>query len=120
MPRRINNKPSILDPAGDLIRKISDSDSRLRRRILKWSLTALGIWFALSLLFGTYSVPRIVRLNLERAALTESNRRLTVNLIDAARLRDLLRSDPSYIEAIARTDFYMVRPQEIIYRYRSR
>jgi cell division protein FtsB len=120
MPRRIQNKPSILEPAGDLLRKISDSDSRLRRRILRGSLVALGVWFALSLLFGTYSVPRIVRLNLERDALTESNRQLTVDLIDAARVRDLLRSDPTYIEAVARTDYFMVRPHEIIYRYRSR
>lgn len=120
MPRRINNKPSILEPAGDLIRKFSDSDSRLRRRVLKGSLIALGVWFLLSLLFGTYSLPRIVRLNLERDALVESNRRLTVGLIDANRKRDLLRTDPTYIESVARTDYFMVRPNEIIYRYRGR
>jgi len=120
MPRRINNKPSILEPAGDLIRKISDSDSRLRRRILNGSLIALGVWFVLSLSFGTYSLPRIVRLNLEREALTESNRRLAVGLIDDVRIRELLRNDPGYIEEVARTRYYMVRPHEIVYRYRSR
>ena len=119
MPRRINNKPSLLEPAGDLIRKFSDADSRLRRRVVKGALLAVGAWFAFSLLFGTYSLPRIVRLQLQKHDLTEANRQLTVELIDADRIRELLRSDPSFIESVARTRFYMARPNEIIYRYRG-
>ena len=68
---------------------------------------------------GPYSLPRIARLDLERRALIEANQRLTIELIDAARIRKMLKSDPSYIEYIARTKYRMVRPNETIYRYRG-
>lgn len=71
-------------------------------------------------MFGTYSLPRIVRLEIEKGGLIDSNRELTVELIDAVRIRDLLRTDPTYIEHIARTRYFMVRPDETIYRYRGR
>ena len=76
--------------------------------------------FAVSLLFGTYSVPRIVKLQLQKSSLAESNRRLTADLIDAVRIRDMLKDDPYYIEQIARSRYYMIRPNETIYRYRGR
>jgi cell division protein FtsB len=120
MPRRISKKPSILSPAGNLIRKLSDTDIRLRRRVLKGSLWVLGLLFAYSLMFGTYSVPRISRLTLQKRSLIETNRELTAQLVDADRMRDLLKSDREYIEYIARTKYFMVRPGETIFRYRDR
>jgi cell division protein FtsB len=120
MPRRKKQKTSLLEPAGDLIRKLSDADSRLRRRILRSALIVFGIWFVFSLFFGTYSIPRIIRLHLEKNSLIDSNRELTVEVIDAERIRDLLLHDPTFIESVARTHYYMVRPNEIIYRYRGR
>jgi cell division protein FtsB len=65
-------------------------------------------------------VPRIVRLNLKKDALIETNRRLAADLIDATRVRDMLDRDSVYIEQIARTRYFMVRPNEIVYRYRTR
>ena len=50
----------------------------------------------------------------------ETNRRLAADLIDADRVREMLTDDPVYIEQVARTRYYMVRPNEIIYRYRTR
>jgi cell division protein FtsB len=120
MPRRIKKKTSILSPAGNLLRKLSDTDIRLRRRILLVSLSVLGLLFAYSLMFGTYSVPRIARLTYQKQSLIEMNRELTAQLIDADRTRSLLRSDREYIEYIARTRYYMVRPGETIFRYRVR
>lgn len=121
MPRRIRRKkPSLLAPAGSLLKSLSNADSRLRRRVLKLGLWGLAGVFAVSLLFGTYSVPRIIKLQLRKSTLAESNRRLATDLIDAARAREMLRSDPYYLEQIARSRYYMVRPGEIIYRYRGR
>jgi cell division protein FtsB len=120
MPRRIRKKTSILAPAGNLLRKLSDTDTRLRRRILKASLWVLGLAFAYSLMFGTYSIPRIARLTLQKRSLIETNRELTAQLVDADRMRDLLKSDREYIEYVARTKYFMVRPGETIFRYRVR
>lgn len=121
MPRKARQKkPSLLAPAGDLLKRLSNADSRLRRRILQIGLWGLAVLFAYSLLIGTYSVPRIVRLNLKKQALIETNRRLAADLIDSDRIREMLTDDPVYIEQVARTRYYMVRPNEIIYRYRTR
>ena len=120
MPRRIKKKPSLFAPAGNLIRKLSETDKRLRRRVLKISLWLLALTVAYSWTFGTYSVPRIVKLKLQKSALIDANRELSADLVDAARVRDMLRTDPGYIEQIARTRYYMVRPGETIYRYRGR
>ena len=120
MPRRVRKKPSLLSPAGNLIKRLSDTDARFRRRILKGSICAVAALFAVSLLFGTYSLPRIARLQLQKGTLVESNRRLSAELVDAIRMRNMLSSDRGYIEEIARTHYYMVRPNETIYRYRGR
>lgn len=121
MPRKIRRKKSnLLAPAGSLIKKLSNADNRLRRRILHISLWALAGLFTVSLMFGTYSIPRIIKLELKKEALVETNRRLLVDLVDADRVRSLLRNDPVYIEEIARTRYYMVRPDETIFRYRGR
>lgn len=68
---------------------------------------------------GTYGIPRIARLEMERRSLVEANRHLTVELVESDRLRQLLRSSESYIEYIARTRYRMVHPNEVIYRYRG-
>lgn len=118
MPRRIKKKPSLLAPAGNLIRRLSDTDKRLRRRVLTYSLWIVGVLFVYGLLFGTYSLPRIIKLHFKEQSLVEANRQLTVDLIDAVRQRKMLRDDPDYIEYIARTRYFMVRPDETVYRFR--
>jgi cell division protein FtsB len=67
---------------------------------------------------GTYGIPRIVRLEMEKESLIKANRALTIELIDAERIKKMLQSDPGYIEYIARTRYHMARPNETIYRYR--
>jgi len=70
--------------------------------------------------FGSYSLPRIARLQMKKHALIETNRRLAADLIDTDRTRRLLLTDPCYIEQVARTRYYMVYPDDIVYRYRTR
>jgi len=79
----------------------------------------MALLFLYSLMSGTYGLPRIVRLKIEKEALIEANRECVVELVDMARVRRMLRSDPAYIERIARMRYHMVRSGETIYRYRG-
>lgn len=99
--------------------RLTSSESRLRRQMVRYGMWGVGALFLWSLIGGDYSIPRIVRLHMEREALLEANRQYTVELADAARIRQMLQSDPSYIEYIARTRYRMVRPNEEIYRFRG-
>jgi cell division protein FtsB len=119
MPRRIHKDRSLFKPLVNLLtRRFAETNSLTRRRLVR--LIALGFvaMFCYSLLFGTFSLPRMVRLSIEKNALTHSNRELAVALIDAARTKRLLLNDPTYIELVARTKYSLAYPDEIMYRYR--
>jgi len=120
MRRRTPKKPWILSPASNLLKRLSDTSARQRRIMLKWGLWGMGLVFAWSLMIGTYGIPRIVKLEMQRKALIEANRKQVVDIVDSRRMRDLLKSDARYIETVARTRYYMTRPNETIYRYRGR
>ena len=121
MPPRVrktrSKRPSL---AESFVKKLSSADARLRRKIVRYAYWTVGLLFFYSLMVGTYSIPRIIRLELEKAELAESNQQLLVNLIDSDRVRKMLESDPIYLERIARTRFRMARPGETIYLYRER
>ncbi len=102
------------------MKRLSNTDARLRRRIVRYGLWIIGLIFLYSLMSGTYGLPRIVKLKMEKETLIEANRKQLVELVDATRLRNMLRYDDTYIEWIARSRYYMVRPDETIYRYRGR
>ncbi len=86
---------------------------------MRYAFWGFAVLFVYSLMVGTYSLPRIARLEFQRRSLVEANKTLTVKLIDAARVKKLLLDDPTYIEYIARTKYRMARPNETIYRYRG-
>ncbi|MCH7691216.1 MAG: septum formation initiator family protein [candidate division Zixibacteria bacterium] len=121
MPRKVKKTRSFLGPiAGNFIKRVSGADARLRRKVSRLGLWAIGLVFAWSLLSGTYGLPRIIRLELEKGALIESNLQKSAALVDGARIKKKLLSDPEYIEMIARTRCFMVYPGETIYRYQGR
>lgn len=121
MPRRVTKKkPSLFAPAGNFVKRVTDDSARVRRRLVTIGFWLIAIFFAYSFVSGDYGIPRIVRLELERKGLQEANLRQMAQLIDATRTRDLLKSDSTYIEYIARTKYHMVRKNETIYRYRGR
>ena len=101
------------------MRRLSDTDARLRRKIVRYGLWAFALIFLYSVMVGNYSIPRIIRLQFERSALLEANQMKLAEIVDAEMIRDRLLSDPVYIEMIARTRFYMINPGETIYRYRG-
>lgn len=120
MPPRVrktrSKRPSL---AESFVKKLSSADARLRRKITRCAFWTVGLLFFYSLMVGTYSIPRIIRLELEKTELIESNQQLLVNLIDNDRVRKMLESDPIYLERIARTRFHMARPGETIYLHRG-
>lgn len=120
MPRRIKNSRPFWAPLAENFKsRLTSEESRLRRQLTRYGLWLFGVVFIWSLVAGDYSIPRIIRLHMEHSALLEANRLHTAELADAARIRQLLQSDQSYIEYIARTRYRMVRPNEEIYRYRG-
>jgi cell division protein FtsB len=120
MPRRVKESRFALAPlAEDFVTRLSKENSQLRRKIVRYGLWIMGFLLVYSLTIGSYSLPRIVRLQLQKGQLVEANRRLTVQLINDAHIKALLESDPAYIEYVARTKYRMVYPGETIYRYRN-
>ncbi len=120
MPRRVKKSSSIFAPLTEnFVRKLSGTSQRVRRRVIKYGFWGIGLLFLYSLMSGTYGIPRIIRLEVERKALIESNRRELVDLVDAARIKKMLESDPVYLEHLARTRYHMTYPDETIYRYRG-
>jgi cell division protein FtsB len=84
---------------------------------MRIGLWAIAVFLIYSSMSGTYGIPRIIRLELERRSLIETNQELLLGLIDADRTRRLLTEDPDYIEYIARTRYHLAHPNETIYRY---
>ena len=120
MSRRVRKKkPPLLAPAENLMRRLSDTDVRLRRKIVRYAVWIGSILIFYSLAFGDFSIPRIVRLHMERGALIETNRNKVAEIIDAEMTREQLLNDPVFIEIIARTKYHMIRPGETLYRYRG-
>jgi cell division protein FtsB len=120
MPRRIKQSRSFFAPlAENFMHRLSGADKRLRRKVVRSGFWLLGLLFCYSLLAGDYSIPRIVRLELQRSSLVEANRKLTIDLIDTARIVKVLKTDPHYIEYVARTRYHMAYPNETIFRYRG-
>lgn len=120
MPRRIRTKPTILTPAGKLFKRLRESDDRVRRRLVRIVLGLIAVFFIWSCLDGEYGMARIAKLSMERDAIAQANQRKTAELVDAVRIRELLKTDRSYIEYIARTRYHMAAPNETIYRFRGR
>ncbi len=118
MPRRVKKNRSIFTPIAEtFVNKLSSADRKFRQKLLRIVMIFLLVMFGYSLMSGTYGIPRIIKLELTKNSLEDSNRKLTAELLDAGRIRELLTSDSDYIEYIARTRFYMAKPNEIIYRF---
>lgn len=120
MKRRVNKSRSLLAPlAENFTKRLSNADARLRRKAVWYGFWAIGLLFFYSIMSGTYGIPRIIRLELRKKALIEGNQKVLIELIDNARIRDMLVSDRYYLEQIARTRYHMVKPNETIYYYRG-
>lgn len=111
MAKRYYKKKSPLKPLVENISaRLSRSDSRVRRTVVRYALFGFGAFVVYSFLAGPYGFFRISRLEERREQLLIENKQLLAALVDADQRRDRLVNDPHYIEFIARTRYLMVRP----------
>ena len=120
MPRRVNKNKSIFTPiTNNFLKKISTSDKRFKRKIVKYGFIVVALLMVYSLFSPTYGIKRIITLKLEKNTLIDMNRKEFVKLVNGNEIRNLLLHDNEYIEYIARTRYHMVYPGETIYRYQG-
>lgn len=100
----------------NLVQRLSNTDARLRRKVLRGLVIFVGLFLIYSFFSGTFGFIRIAKLHIEKNNLQKENHRLVVKLVTAETIRERLQSDMNYIEYIARTRHHLSRPGEIIYR----
>ena len=101
----------------DFKNRLGQTDREMKNKVFKYSYIAIALFFLYSAFNGTYGIQRIIKLNLEKSTLIESNQEELTKVIDAVRLQELYESDKGYLEYLARTQYHMVYPGETIYRY---
>jgi len=116
---RNNKKKSLLEPIKqNLVGRLSNTDVRFRRKMLRILIVLVGIFLLYSFFSGSYGFIRIAKLHIQKKQLKEQNHMLLVKLVDAEMTRKRLQTDLRYIEYIARSQHYMSRPGEVIYRFK--
>lgn len=88
-------------------------------RVLTVALATLIVAIAGSVLFGSAGMAQLLALRAERQSLGEM---AVAKLQENDRLREALQRlehDARHLEAIARGDLGLVRPNEVVYRFRS-
>ena len=83
-------------------------------------IPAAGILFILFFtVFGERGLLRIYHLNQERQDITRRLEELKVENEKLKREIEALKTDRRYLESIARKDFGLVRPKEVIFQFSS-
>jgi cell division protein FtsB len=88
-------------------------------RLLTVALLTLIVTIAGSVLFGSAGMAQLLALRTERQTLGEM---AVAKLQENERLRDALRrmdQDAQHLEAMARRELGLVRPNEVVYRFRA-
>nr|MBN2277659.1 septum formation initiator family protein [candidate division Zixibacteria bacterium] len=117
---RNGRKKSLLDPIKqNLVERLSNTDVRIRRKMLRVLVVLVGLFLFYCFFSGSYGFIRIAKLHLQKSQLEERNHQLLVNLVDAELTRNRLHTDMKYIEHIARSRHYFSRPGEVIYRFKQ-
>jgi cell division protein FtsB len=73
-----------------------------------------------TLVLDEQGLPRYRHLRTELEALRESNDELVREIATFKREIDALRTDPGYVERIARDELGMVRDEEIVFQFPAR
>lgn len=121
MPRRTDRtRPSLFSPAGELLRKLNAADQQERwQQVIVGTVLAIGLFLYASFT-GETSAINIAKLEFEKRTLTQANQSRFAEIVDASLKIDRLRSDKTYLEIIARTNYRMVYPNEILYRFKGK
>ncbi len=114
---RRGKKKSLLKPIRqNLVKRLSNTDARFRRKVLRGLIIFVGLFLIYSFFSGTFGFVRIAKLHMQKNHLQKENHRLLVKLVTAESIQKRLQSDLSYIEYIARTRHHLSRAGEVIYR----
>ena len=117
---KTRKKTSFLQPIKQNLKaRLSNTDVRVRRRILHGLILVVGIFMLYSSFAGPYGFVRIAKLHLQKHQLSQRNHELLVNLVDAELTCRRLQNDMNYIEHIARTRHFFARQNEVIYRLKD-
>ena len=96
------------------------SGVRSTAALLPFSLMVMAIMTVPTLVLDEQGLPRYRRLQSEVHDLRESNEELVREIAELKSEIEALRSDPSYIERIARDELGMVRDEEIVFQFPPR
>jgi cell division protein FtsB len=100
---------------GQLVKRLARSESRLRQiwpRALLYMAVPYVFWL---FCMGDYGLFRIYRLHKRKAELETRQQETVVRAIDLHYALRRLRTDPKYVEWIARNRYGFSRADEIIY-----
>ncbi len=88
--------------------------------LLPFSLMVMAIMTVPTLVLDEQGLPRYRALRAEVGELRESNEELVREIAELKTEIEALRSDPSYIERIARDELGMVRDEELVFQFPRR
>ena len=88
--------------------------------LLPFSLMVMAIMTVPTLVLDEQGLPRYRHLRAELAELRESNEELVREIAALKREIEALRTDPAYVERIARDELGMVRDEEIVLQFPRR
>ena len=88
--------------------------------VLPFSLMVMAVMIVPTLVLDEQGLPRYRELRSELGELRDSNEELVREIAGLKTQIEALRSDPGYIERIARDELGMVRPDELVFQFPSR
>ncbi|MFZ1863004.1 MAG: septum formation initiator family protein [Polyangiales bacterium] len=88
--------------------------------LLPFALMVMAIMTVPTLVLDEQGLPRYRHLRSELEELRASNEELTHEIAALKREIDALRTDPSYVERIARDELGMVREEELVFQFPAR
>jgi len=93
------------------------SRAALIKRLLMTAGIALGLVFLWSLIVGEMGVVKYYRMSAHARVLRSEIERMKTDNARLSREVEALRTDPAYIERMARDKIGLARPGEVVYYY---
>jgi cell division protein FtsB len=91
-----------------------------RQKIILGAVVIALCYFMLVVLFGDNGLLELNRKHHTHQQLLGQNERLTRENLKMYRTIDRLQNDPAFIESVARQELGLVRPDELIFKFKLR
>ncbi|GEM_PF-3253756 len=98
-------------------RETEQPTSGYRIVVLRFILLAIFLAIGFRLTVGEYGFLNMIELRKQITELKAEELKLTAEVVDLELKRDRLRSDPLYIEKVARKNFQLKRPGETVIEF---